>query len=408
MLLRIDNAQAFDTETLTFTGERTLFCRGGRLIDAGPETKNPDRVLDARGLYALPGFVDAHVHFRLATLNFAKMARWSEVEFGIVMADLSRATVQRGFTTVRDLGGDVTGLINAIRAGVAQGPRIVRAGRMLSQTGGHGDIDPNTNTVPDCGCKMQHSAFGIVADGVDAVRKGARHLLKEGSDFIKIHVSGGVATPTDPLESIQYTPEEIQTVVTEARHRQTYVAAHAYLPEAIKMAVANGVHSIEHGNMLDAGSAEAIARHGAIMVPTLSTYFAMDAVGASLGLPENNVKKNKAVLESGVRSLEIARANGVTLGFGTDLIGETQDRQGEEFAIRAEVEPAVDILRSMYKVNPGLCRLGGQIGTLASGAFADVVLSYVDPLKNIAALAKPGKALAHVIKGGEVVWSNPV
>lgn len=406
MRLLIENANIFDTDKLAFTGEAPLLCENGRIVAVGEKTRMADQTIDARGLFALPGFIDAHVHFRLATLNFARLARWSEVEFGIVMAKLSRETLERGFTTVRDLGGDVTGLIRAIAAGAAEGPRIVRAGRMLSQTGGHGDVDSDTRLVPSCACHMPHSAFGIIADGVDAVRKGARHLLKEGSDFLKIHVSGGVATPTDPLESIQYTPEEIAAVVTEARHRGTYVAAHAYLPEAIMMAVVNGVRSIEHANMLDADSAAAIAAHGAIMVPTLATYEAMEAFGPSLGLPAQNLKKNKQVLAAGLTSLEIARAANVTMGFGTDLIGETQSRQNKEFAIRAEVEPATDILRSMYQVNPVLCRMEGEIGTLSEGAYADIVLSKVDPLKRIADLASPETSLGYVIKAGAVAWSN--
>lgn len=277
---------------------------------------------------------------------------------------------------------------------------------MLSQTGGHGDVDSETRIVPACACQMPHTAFGIIADGVDAVRKASRHLLKEGSDFLKIHVSGGVATPTDPLESIQYTPEEISTAVTEARHRGTYVAAHAYMPEAIIMAVENGVTSIEHANLLDRASAEAIARHNAIMVPTLATYEAMDAFGPSLGFPEQNQRKNRRVLDAGLSSLEIARAAKVVMGFGTDLIGETQSRQGQEFAIRAQVEPPVDILRSMYHVNPRLCRMEGRIGVLRPDAYADIVLSRIDPLERIAELANPGSALSHVIKAGEVVWSS--
>lgn len=406
MRLVIENANVFDTEALSFAGEATIVCEDGRIVAVGERPGAADQTIDARGRYALPGFIDAHVHFRLATLNFSRLNRWSEVEFGIVMARLSSETLERGFTTVRDLGGDVTGLIRAIAAGSTTGPRIVRAGRMLSQTGGHGDVDSETRIVPACACQMRHTAFGIIADGVDAVRKASRHLLKEGSDFLKIHVSGGVATPTDPLESIQYTPEEISTAVTEARHRGTYVAAHAYMPEAIIMAVENGVTSIEHANLLDRASAEAIARHNAIMVPTLATYEAMDAFGPSLGFPEQNQRKNRRVLDAGLSSLEIARAAKVVMGFGTDLIGETQSRQGQEFAIRAQVEPPVDILRSMYHVNPRLCRMEGRIGVLRPDAYADIVLSRIDPLERIAELANPGSALSHVIKAGEVVWSS--
>jgi imidazolonepropionase-like amidohydrolase len=274
---------------------------------------------------------------------------------------------------------------------------------MLTQTGGHGDAESGPRPVPDCACQMRHTAFGIVADGVDAVRKAARHNLREGSDFLKIHVSGGVASPSDPLESVQYTADEIAAVAQEARNRQTYVAAHAYSPESIALAVENGVYTVEHGNLIDAAAAGTMKAHGAVLVPTLATYEAMKDVGAALGLPRVNREKNDKVLAAGLTSLDIARSAGVTMGFGTDLIGETQARQNREFAIRAEVEDARQILHAMYVVNPRLCRLEGKVGVLEPGAFADLVLSRVNPLDDVRALADPARALSHVVKGGQVV-----
>ncbi|MAB12661.1 amidohydrolase family protein [Parvibaculum sp.] len=401
MRLVIRNARRLDVENMAFVEDGPVVSEDGKIVGIG-EDAAADVEIDAKGSFLLPGFIDAHVHFRLATLDFARLQRWSEVEFGIVMARLARETLLRGFTTVRDLGGDVEGLMRAIRAGMAEGPRIIRAGRMLTQTGGHGDAESGPRPVPTCACEMRHTAFGIVADGPDAVRKAARHNLRDGSDFIKIHVSGGVASPADPLESVQYTAAEIMAACEEARHRQTYVAAHAYSPESIAMAVENGVHTIEHGNMIDAGAAAAVARHGAVMVPTLSTYEAMDLIGRQMGFPAANLAKNSKVLDAGLRSLEIARDAGVTLGWGTDLIGESQSRQRREFAIRAEVETPADILRSMYVVNPRLCGLDGKIGTLTPGAAADMILTTIDPLENIAALGEDD-AIEHVIHRGAVV-----
>lgn len=401
MRLLIRNARRLDTATMTIVEDGPLIAEDGVIVAIG-EDGAADLDIDAKGAFMLPGFIDAHVHFRLATLDFARLQRWSEVEYGIAMMRLAKETLARGFTTVRDLGGDVEGLMRAIVAGMADGPRIVRAGRMLSQTGGHGDAESGPRPVPTCACEMRHTAFGIVADGADAVRKAARHNLRDGSDFLKIHVSGGVASPADPLESIQYTPAEIIAACEEARHRQTYVAAHAYSPESITMAVENGVHTIEHGNLLDAEAAAAIARHGAVMVPTLVTYEAMDAVGRKLGMPAANLDKNARVMEAGIRSLEIARAAGATLGFGTDLIGETQARQRREFAIRAEAETPAQILDAMYVVNPRLCRMEGKIGTFAQGALADIVLTRVNPLENIAALAAED-AVAQVFHRGRPV-----
>lgn len=393
-----------DTATMTFSDDTDVVIEGGVIADVGPNlSMKADVTIDARGKYVLPGFIDGHVHFRLATMDFRQLTVWSEVEFGVVMARLARETVERGFTTVRDLGGEVSGLMSAIRHGHTIGPRIVRAGRMLSQTGGHGDTAGGHLDVPACACSFRSDNFSIVADGPEAIRKAARHLLRDGSDFLKIHVSGGVASPTDPIDSIQYTPEEIIVAVTEATHRGTYVAAHAYSPEAIEMAVVNGVRSVEHGNLIDKRTAEIVASKGAVMVPTLATYKAMNDVGGKLGLPASNQQKNVVVYESGLESLDIAVNAGVTLGLGTDLIGETQSYQNSEFAIRAEVQSAADILRSMWITNAELCHLVGKVGVIAPGAFGDIVVSNVNPLDNIVKFADHQSSLTHVIQNGKVV-----
>jgi len=403
----IRNGHILDTVKMEMQAESALVLENGLITSVGEvPTGKIDFTFDAKGGYVLPGFIDGHVHFRLATMDFRQLARWSEVEYGIVMARLAKETLARGFTTVRDLGGDVSGLIRAIKSGAAEGPRIVRAGRFISQTGGHGDTEGGERAVPDCACQMRHTAFGIVADGVDAVRKAARHNLRAGSDFLKIHVSGGVATPSDPLESVQYTGEEIGAVVVEANHRQTYVAAHAYSPESICLAVENGVHSIEHGNLLDREAAELMVDRGAVLVPTLATYEAMEKFGRQQGLPEVNLLKNKKIYEVGLESLEIARSANVTMGWGTDLIGESQSRQNREFQIRGEIESPQQILGSMYQVNPSLCHLQGQIGIIVPGAIADLVVSRINPLENIGALAEPQTVLSAIFQQGKMVASQ--
>ncbi len=207
----------------------------------------------------------------------------------------------------------------------------------------------------------------------------------------------------DPLESVQYTPEEIAAAVTEARHRGTYVAAHAYSPESIQMAVDHGVASIEHGNLLDADTARRIADADAVLVPTLVTYHAMQELGARLGLPRRNLEKNTVVYDAGLASIEHAVATGVEMGYGTDLIGESQVMQARELTIQAEVQPAPDVLRSMWVVNPRLCRLDGRIGTITRGAFGDLVISRIDPLEDFARFADTTVSLSHVIQGGRVV-----
>jgi imidazolonepropionase-like amidohydrolase len=178
----------------------------------------------------------------------------------------------------------------------------------------------------------------------------------------------------------------------------TYVTAHAYYPDAIRMAVENGVSCIEHGNLIDAPTAKLMAEKGAILVPTLVTYTAMAEMGERLGLPKINLEKNKTVLAGGLESLEIAKAAGVEMAFGTDLIGETEVWQNREFAIRAEVLSPLEILHSMYVVGPRLLKREGEVGVLAPGAMQDVVVTNVNPLEDIAALANPERSLSHVVK----------
>ena len=388
-----------DPHTMSLAENEALVIENGIVSPSARATKG-DLVIDADGQYIMPGFIDAHVHFRLATLNFAQLSQWTEVQFGIAMAKLSEQTLQRGFTTVRDLGGDVAGLKHAIRAGMASGPDIVQANLMITQTGGHGDVEAGVLPVPDCACQMRHSAFGIVADGPDAVRKAARHVLRAGADFIKIHVSGGVATPMDPLECTQYTAEEIRAAVQEATNRKTYVAAHAYTPEAIRLAVLNGVKCIEHGNLLDEETARVMRDNDAWLVPTLVTYKGMAEEGRRFGFPERNLVKNEAVLASGLQSLKIANDVGINMGWGTDLIGEIQAMQRHEFAIRAEIQSAESILKAMYVMNPIILNKSAEIGRLHPGMRGDVVITHVNPLDNIKGLAADD-AVSQVLQRGQ-------
>lgn len=386
-------------------GERTVVIEDGTIVEVvdGKWSGEVDVDLDARGRHVLPGFVDGHVHLSIHTMDFRRASREWDFERALAVAALSEATVRRGFTTVRDTGGDLRGLKQSIRRNLCGGPRIVSAGHMLSQTGGHGDLRGSVVDPPECGCQIITSPYAHVADGPSAVRKAARQSLRDGSDFIKIHTSGGVASPSDPLDSVQYTPEEVSTIVTEAEHRHTYVTAHAYSPESMRLAADNGVACLEHGNLVDAATASHLAGLGTTVVPTLVTYWAFRDHAEKFGFPERNQAKNDGLFEQGRAAIGLFRDAGVDLGFGTDLLGEAQPYQNQEFAIRAELEPAVDVLRSMYVTNVRLCDLVGKIGTVSPGAHGDLVVTDVDPLEDLAALADPEAALAAVVQGGRPI-----
>ncbi len=407
MIIQVLNGNLLDTESMELLGERHITLSEDRIIDVSetPPTGRADLTIDVRGQHILPGFIDGHVHHVITTMNFARLVKMSSVEKALAMGKLAEATVLRGFTTVRDTGGHTTGLVRAIESGLCEGPRIIRSGRAISQTGGHGDVEAALGAGL-CACQVLSNDFSHVADGPDAVRSAVRHELRDGSQFIKLMTSGGVASPSDPFDCVQYTPEEVRAATVETDHRKTYTTAHAYQPEAISLAIENGVRCIEHGNLVDAETAARMAELEVIMVPTLVTYRAMAELGAKIGLPKRNVSKNEGVFESGQQSIEVARRAGVRLGFGTDLLGEAQTWQNREFEIRAELEDARDVLDAMYRVNPGLCGLEGEIGRVAVGAFADLVVTKPNPIEDLAGLADPESALSLIVSKGRIVRND--
>jgi imidazolonepropionase-like amidohydrolase len=220
-----------------------------------------------------------------------------------------------------------------------------------------------------------------VVDGVDALRRAARERLRSGAHAIKIMASGGVISPSDPLRVPQYSPEEIRVVAEEAGRRGSYVAAHAYSPDAIRVAVENGVRSIEHGNLLDPPTAAVMAERGAFLVPTLVTYDAMERRGAELGLAPVAQAKNREVLDAGRTAIGLAREAGVRIGFGTDLMGPLEDEQLAGLRLQAEVEGPLALLRSATSVNAEL--LGrDDLGRIEAGAVADLLVLDGDPLRD--------------------------
>ena len=406
--LVIANAQLLDP----VAGERrpgaAVRLEGDRIVEVaedGARLAAPDGVpvIDAGGRTLMPGLIDAHVHAAITTMDLAAMARRSPTRVGIEAKAVLERMLQRGFTTVRDAGGLDVGVQEAVRVGLVAGPRVFRSGRVLSQTGGHGDIAPASNDPHIGACTISSSSFAHVADGVDAVRRAAREELKGGADQLKVMAGGGVATPTDPIDMVQYTEEEIRAAVTEAAARRTYAFAHAYVPDAIVRAVRAGVRSIEHGNLLDDAAARTMADNGCYLVPTLVIFDQVARRGRALNFPAESLAKLDAVLGAGRAAIDLAVSAGVEVGFGTDLLGETHDAQSHELVLRAEVQSPADVIRSATTVNAALLGRAGQLGVVAPGAYADLLLVDGDPLADIGVLGGQGDHLDLVVRAGEIV-----
>ena len=367
----------------------------------------PDRtVLDLRGRTLMPGLIDCHVHVVAHQMNLAANAQVPDALAVLLSLPIMRGMLDRGFTTVRDVGGAPYALAQAVDAGLAIGPRLVVCGKALSKTGGHTDLRPRHDTHDPHRWAHNFGALGRVADGPDEVRRACRQELRQGAQFIKIMANGGVASPTDPIAWQGYSAAEMQTAVTEAADAETYVSAHLYTAAAITRAVQAGVHSLEHCNRIDTAAARLAADAGCVAVPTLVTYEALVEDGPRFGFPPGSIAKIQDVRGTGLDSLSVMRDAGLTMAFGTDLLGETHIRQSEEFAIRARILPSRDILAAATTVAAALLGMTGQIGTVAPGAHADLLAVDGDPWENVAILSQPERSIRMVMKGGAIHRSS--
>jgi imidazolonepropionase-like amidohydrolase len=312
---------------------------------------------------------------------------------------LIRAMLDRGFTSVRDTGGADWGLKAAVDQGLIPGPRLFIAGKAIGPTGGHSDGRRRTDRGPACHCCNALAFTMAIADGAAGVRKAVREEMRQGCDQVKIMMSGGVASPYDPLDSLQFSPGEVAAAVEEAHSFGRYVCAHAYTPEAITRAAHAGVRTIEHGNLIDQPTARLMAEKGMFLIANLVAYYAMRERAAEFGMLPEMLEKNELVIDGGLRSLEICKRAGVPVAYGTDLLGQLQIDQSREFELRSQVLSPLDIVRSATLIGAKVLRREGQLGCLRPGAYADLLVIDGDPLKDLSLFQKPAK-LAAIVKGG--------
>ncbi len=361
------NANLLDLEQGELVDGMDVVVVDGQVAEVGARLARPraaEAVYDLDGLTLMPGLIDCHVHVTASSVNLGLAARLPNA-LGIIRSlPILKGMLMRGFTSVRDAGGGDWALGQAARDGLIESPRLFTSGKALSQTGGHGDFRARSDQLESCACSFRIGNIGRVVDGVDEVRRAAREELTKGATQIKVMASGGVTSPNDPIGNTGYSMDELRAIVEEATAWQTYVMAHAYTPHAIRRAVEAGVRTIEHGNLVDEATAVLLKEKGVFVVPTLITFDMLSLEGASLGLPVESIAKVDDVRQAGRQAVALLHRNGVKMGYGSDLLGESHRHQSEELRVRAEIVGNLEALRSATTVARGrgdraACRQAG-------------------------------------------------
>ncbi|MFD4641612.1 amidohydrolase family protein [Lentzea sp. NPDC058436] len=375
----------------------------GRITDLGASTEQGER-LDADGLTMTPGLIDAHVHLGLSSPIQPQFSfQISAAEIAADIFATAGTALDAGFTTLRDTGGIDGGVVTAIAKGKVRGPRVLSCGPVQCQTGGHGyygaEWEPtelwSSHHVPGL------VALSMMAGNANELRGNVREAFRRGASFLKLCVTGGVVGRHDRLTDTQFTVEEIAVAVQEASARGTYVTVHAHNNEGIRNAVEAGARCVEHGTDIDEPTAALMAARGVALVPTFAVVEQLlhDTAGAGLG--EATRERVTGVRERMVTALAIAKAAGVRIGLGSDLIGPAQDRRGEELRLRAQIESPMDALVAATKTNAEILGLP-EVGLIAPGMQADLVLWNGNPLEDPALFADPANAVL-VVQAGRVV-----
>jgi imidazolonepropionase-like amidohydrolase len=408
----------FDGQTAMLSQPSSVLVRGP-IIDRissqpiGPALGEQRTEIDAGGRVLMPALVDAHQHAMLASLPLKTVITADLGYINFVAGQQAKRTLRRGFTTVRDTGGPVFGLKQAIDDGTVEGSRIYPSGAFITQTSDHGDFRMR-HEVRESACghpsHVENIGLSVIADGVDAVLGAVREQLMLGATQIKTMAGGGVASSYDPVDVTQYTEDELRAGVAAAENWGTYVLVHAFTPRAVQQSLRAGVRCIEHGILLDGATAEMIAEREAwwCLQPLLADE---DAIP----FDDPASREKFAEVTAGTdRAFQLEKKHGVNLAWGTDTLFDANlaDHQGRQLAKMSRWFSPAEVLRMATSGNATLCAMSGdrnpypgRLGVVAEGALADLVLVMGNPLVDLDVLADPVRNLRIIMKDGRIYKS---
>lgn len=405
MITILENSIIFDGTNEALIEGASVVVEDGYIKDVSPGSTSIDNAhrVNCGGRMLMPGLIDAHFHAYTPSFDIPGNDSMPVA----LMTSHARKSLEdclkRGFTTVRDAAGGDIGLSLSIEQGLIQGPRFFFSGKAISQTGGHGDMRPG-DKVELCSCGSYSGSISQVADGTNEMRKAVREELRKGATQIKLFVSGGIISPTDPLEMPQFTEEEIRTAVYEASTRNTYVMAHCHTDDGARRCVEYGVRSIEHGTFIKADTARFIAERGAYVVPTLTVIDVLRKHSRELGIPPMSLNKIEGVYDQMLSAVETCTKAGVKLGLGADLLDHRyHPLQGAELALRGEVNTPIQVLRSATSINAELLQQSGNLGCISPGAHADLLVLNGNPFKDLTLFQDAERNIPVVMKGGRFI-----
>jgi imidazolonepropionase-like amidohydrolase len=363
-------------------------------------------VIDVGGRTLMPGLIDAHAHITGLSLS-PKNVSYPASNIAVAAANYLRNSLMDGFTTIREAGGADYSIARLLAQGEIVGPRLFYSGRALTQTGGGADFRTPYELTDPCGHISPFSVMSVIADGVDELRRAAREELRRGASQIKLFASGGVVFPSEAHATLyEYSEAELSAAVEEAASRSTYVMAHVYTDAGIRRCLKAGVRSIEHANFAREETVAMIAEAGAFFDPTFISLAQRIESASETRLSSSIVDNLTHTISCGQQVYRWAKKYDVPIAFGTDLWGpEAQKSQVREFEMRMNLDSPTNIIRSATTTNAELLMHKGELGTIAPGAYADLLVVDGDPLTDLRVMLDPRNNLKLIMKDG-VIYKN--